>query len=221
LPSNSAAEVEKPPQQRAARSRSSRLRSRPSRLRRSGLSSVRPLRAGRRHLPHRGIHRPPPGRTARAPLARRRLRRLCHPRPRELLRECIDNTKVRQGPTVPLAPDVASALASSDAGTSCAAATTSSSSGWAAAASTAPRSGVVTKMLSAPQVRALRFHDLRHTFGTRMIAKADIRRVQEWMGHAHPDHDARPPLRPARRGRRPHRGGVRSRRRFRARENPS
>jgi integrase len=33
-------------------------------------------------------------------------------------------------------------------------------------------------------LRQLRFHDLRHTFGTRMIAKADIRRVQEWMGHA-------------------------------------
>jgi len=33
-------------------------------------------------------------------------------------------------------------------------------------------------------LRALRFHDLRHTFGTRMIATADIRRVQEWMGHA-------------------------------------
>lgn len=33
-------------------------------------------------------------------------------------------------------------------------------------------------------LRTLRFHDLRHTFGTRMIAKADIRRVQEWMGHA-------------------------------------
>jgi integrase len=31
-------------------------------------------------------------------------------------------------------------------------------------------------------LRPLRFHDLRHTFGTRMIAKADIRRVQEWMG---------------------------------------
>jgi hypothetical protein len=30
----------------------------------------------------------------------------------------------------------------------------------------------------------LRFHDLRHTFGTRMIAKADIVRVKEWMGHA-------------------------------------
>ncbi|HEX3832156.1 MAG TPA: tyrosine-type recombinase/integrase [Solirubrobacteraceae bacterium] len=33
-------------------------------------------------------------------------------------------------------------------------------------------------------LRPLRFHDLRHTFGTRTIAKADIRRVQEWMGHA-------------------------------------
>jgi integrase len=38
--------------------------------------------------------------------------------------------------------------------------------------------------LSRAGVRPLRFHDLRHTFGTRMIAKADIRRVQEWMGHA-------------------------------------
>jgi integrase len=33
-------------------------------------------------------------------------------------------------------------------------------------------------------LRPLRFHDLRHTFGTRIIAKADVRRVQEWMGHA-------------------------------------
>jgi integrase len=38
--------------------------------------------------------------------------------------------------------------------------------------------------LSRGGLRRLRFHDLRHTFGTRMIAKADIRRVQEWMGHA-------------------------------------
>jgi integrase len=38
--------------------------------------------------------------------------------------------------------------------------------------------------LAAVGLRPLRFHDLRHTFGTRMIAKADIRRVQEWMGHA-------------------------------------
>jgi integrase len=38
--------------------------------------------------------------------------------------------------------------------------------------------------LASAGLRSLRFHDLRHTFGTRMIAKADIRRVQEWMGHA-------------------------------------
>jgi integrase len=38
--------------------------------------------------------------------------------------------------------------------------------------------------LAAAGLRSLRFHDLRHTFGTRMIAHADIRRVQEWMGHA-------------------------------------
>ena len=38
--------------------------------------------------------------------------------------------------------------------------------------------------LERGSLRKLRFHDLRHTFGTRMIAKADIRRVQEWMGHA-------------------------------------
>jgi integrase len=38
--------------------------------------------------------------------------------------------------------------------------------------------------LDRADLRRLRFHDLRHTFGTRVIAKADIRRVQEWMGHA-------------------------------------
>jgi len=37
--------------------------------------------------------------------------------------------------------------------------------------------------LRRAHLRPLRFHDLRHTFGTRMIARADIRRVQEWMGH--------------------------------------
>jgi integrase len=38
--------------------------------------------------------------------------------------------------------------------------------------------------LERADLRQLRFHDLRHTFGTRMIGKADIRRVQEWMGHS-------------------------------------
>lgn len=40
------------------------------------------------------------------------------------------------------------------------------------------------KALGVGGLRRLRFHDLRHTFGTRMIREADIRRVQEWMGHA-------------------------------------
>ena len=38
--------------------------------------------------------------------------------------------------------------------------------------------------ITRANLRPLRSHDLRHTFGTRMIAKADVRRVQEWMGHA-------------------------------------
>src|SRR3954451_7072854 len=38
--------------------------------------------------------------------------------------------------------------------------------------------------LARAGLRQLRFHDLRHTFGTRMIAVADIVRVKEWMGHA-------------------------------------
>jgi integrase len=40
------------------------------------------------------------------------------------------------------------------------------------------------RALHTAGLRRLRFHDLRHTFGTRMIREADIRRVQEWMGHA-------------------------------------
>jgi hypothetical protein len=63
--------------------------------------------------------------------------------------------------------------------------------------------------LGRARLRPLRFHDLRRTFGTRMIAKADIRRVQEWMGHAgHPDHDAISAVRPTERGCRAGRGGV-------------
>ena len=34
-------------------------------------------------------------------------------------------------------------------------------------------------------VRIVRFHDLRHTFGTRVAASGEVsmRRLQEWMGH--------------------------------------
>lgn len=38
--------------------------------------------------------------------------------------------------------------------------------------------------IEAAGVRSIRFHDLRHTFGTRMAAAgAPLRSIQEWMGH--------------------------------------
>ena len=40
------------------------------------------------------------------------------------------------------------------------------------------------KALKAAKLRDLRFHDLRHTFGTHAIRAADPREVMEWMGHA-------------------------------------
>jgi integrase len=36
-------------------------------------------------------------------------------------------------------------------------------------------------------LRDLRFHDLRHTFGTQVIATASILQVKAWMGHADVD----------------------------------
>jgi hypothetical protein len=45
-----------------------------------------------------------------------------------------------------------------------------------------PKSGRVRSVPMAPDVG--RVLAQRHTFGTRMIARADIRRVREWMGHA-------------------------------------
>jgi integrase len=38
--------------------------------------------------------------------------------------------------------------------------------------------------LDRAELRRLRFHDLRHTFGTHAIRAADPREVMEWMGHA-------------------------------------
>jgi len=40
------------------------------------------------------------------------------------------------------------------------------------------------KALEAAKVRPVRFHDLRHTFGTRMAAAGvPLRTIQEFMGH--------------------------------------
>lgn len=40
------------------------------------------------------------------------------------------------------------------------------------------------KVQAAAGLPPLRFHDLRHTFATTMIARTSIRRVQEWIGHS-------------------------------------
>ena len=40
------------------------------------------------------------------------------------------------------------------------------------------------KALGRARLRRLRFHDLRHTFGSLAISRADIVEVQAWMGHA-------------------------------------
>jgi integrase len=40
------------------------------------------------------------------------------------------------------------------------------------------------RALKRAEVRPVRFHDLRHTFGTRMAAAGvPMRTLQEWMGH--------------------------------------
>src|SRR3954466_13231514 len=38
--------------------------------------------------------------------------------------------------------------------------------------------------LKGAELRELRFHDLRHTFGTLAVRRAEIPAVQAWMGHA-------------------------------------
>jgi integrase len=38
--------------------------------------------------------------------------------------------------------------------------------------------------VAAAKLRPIRFHDLRHTFGSLAIDRASIVQVQEWLGHA-------------------------------------
>jgi integrase len=40
------------------------------------------------------------------------------------------------------------------------------------------------RALARAELRALRFHDLRHTFGTLAVRRAEVPAVQAWMGHA-------------------------------------
>ena len=108
------------------------------------------------------------------------------PGPRELRGRQADDAEVRQGPgRADGARRRVRRSRGSASATGSPATTTSSSPARPGCRSTATRSAPATRRRSrAAGLRRLRFHDLRHTFGTRMIREADIRRVQEWMGHA-------------------------------------
>ena len=168
------------------------------------------VRAGRGDLPDRGVHRPAPRRAARAALARRRLRGLDDPRPRELRGRQADDAEVGQGarrcrwrPTSPRRwRGSATASGSSATTTSCSPARPGCLDGDALGAATGTRSG-------RAGLRPLRFHDLRHTFGTRMIAQG---RHPPGAGvdgpRRHPDDDEVPALRAADGGRAARGAGV-------------
>ena len=85
-----------------SRSRATRARDDDRGLLARGGLGARPrrrVRAGRRDLPHRRVHRPAPRRARRAALARRRLRRLSAIRVRaSLRRRPPDDAEERQGP---------------------------------------------------------------------------------------------------------------------------
>ena len=97
----------------------------------------------------------------------------------------LTTPKNGQARSVPLAPDVATALARL------------SLNRWRAADDDLVFPGDVSdflddsalrrrykEALADADLRQLRVHDLRHTFRTRMIGQADIVRVKAWMGHA-------------------------------------
>jgi integrase len=94
-------------------------------------------------------------------------------------------TTPKSGRSVPMAPDVAAALAKLGGRTESVA---DDDLVFVGQAGSYLDGSALRRRYDAALRRAglrrLRFHDLRHVFGTRMIAKADIRRVQEWMGHA-------------------------------------
>ncbi len=86
--------------------------------------------------------------------------------------------------SVPMAPQVAAALAklaSSDAAESGGLVFPGAAGTYLDASALYRR---YKRALVEAGLRSLRFHDLRHTFGTRTIGKASILQVKVWMGHA-------------------------------------
>ena len=148
---------------------------------------VRPDRADA--VPDGGDDRPASGRAARASLARRRLRRAQDPRrlavrPRRVRRSEVGRLRA-VGPDGRAGRDRAPRAARA---VSCTRATAISSSATRrpASRSTARSSSAASSRRStAPSVHRITFHELRHTFGTRMAAAGTpMRTLQHWMGHA-------------------------------------
>ncbi len=148
----------------------------------------RPARPGRaRHVPDRGDDRHAPGRAVRAALARRRLERAAHPRAPQLrprrVRHAEVEALVAERPAREPRRHRAGAL--------------SQESRWKSdddlvfahpeTGKPIDRSKLLKRFKAAlrrADVRAVRFHDLRHTFGTRMAAQGvPMRVLQELMGH--------------------------------------
>ena len=180
LPRNPVADVETPA--RGAQRRHRRLQPRGGHGARRAAAS----RPGRRALPHRRLHRPPPRRAARAALGGRRLRRGRRSASGANWTDGREGTpKSGRDRAVPMVHDVAAALAR-----------LGQRDRWhrrrrsrllrparPLTSTTRPSAAATRRRSTAAGLRQLRFHDLRHTFGTHAIASRHPR-VMEWMGHA-------------------------------------
>ena len=143
-------------------------------------------RARRGDLRRRGVHRAAHGRAAGAALARRRLRGARRPSACQLRQRRHDHAQVGQGalgaarrrgrrvarPARPRASITRRRSTRLHGGSTAA---TSPTTGCA---------GATARRSQRARLRPLRFHDLRHTFGSLAISRADIVEVQAWMGHA-------------------------------------
>jgi integrase len=122
------------------------------------------------------------GEADRARLARRRLHRLRHPGARLLRRRRADDTQKRQAPLRPDGTPGRRDTRPSRSGRHRYSLVFLGQHGGYLDGSALRRRYKLA--LDRAGLRSLRFRDLPHTFGTRAIAKADILRVKEWMGHA-------------------------------------
>ena len=135
----------------------------------------------------RRLHGPAYGRAARAALARRGFRRRDDPRGTELHDRRREQPQVRE---VALGPDGATRWQRRSRGSGSGSASSATRT-WSSPASPGGHlcsrylRGEYKAALARAGLRSLRFHDLRHTFGTRAVEQAEsILELKEWMGHA-------------------------------------